>query len=141
MNKITESSFTRLIGVWETSGVIKSGQDNLKITGVDSYEAVLDNNYILHKASVWMGNSKSETIEIIKLDISSNKAIMKYFNSEGEDGIMYSTIINNKFKIKGKYLKFNGTIDDENTIIVGKWCVQSENKNWAEYIDLTLKKR
>jgi hypothetical protein len=98
MEKIDKSNFKRLIGVWKTTGNIKSGQDNLKLIGIDSYELILDGNYILHKADVQMGNERSETLEIIQLDNSLEKAKMRYFNSKGEDGILtvlYSTMNSN----------------------------------------------
>jgi hypothetical protein len=107
MNKISESNFKRLIGVWKTTGDIKSSQDNQKLIGIDSYELILDGNYILHKADVQMGNERSETLEIIQLDNSPDRAKMQYFNTKGEDGIMISSIINNEFKIEGKGLMFN----------------------------------
>jgi hypothetical protein len=141
MNKIQNSNFKRLVGVWKTTGDIKSEQDNLKLIGIDSYELILDGNFILHKADVKMGNDRSETLEIIKLDNSSDKAIMQYFNTKGEDDIMRSSIINNEFKIEGNGLKFNGTINEENTKISGKWYIQTENEEWKDFIDLNLEKQ
>ncbi|WP_257669743.1 hypothetical protein [Parapedobacter tibetensis] len=88
-----------------------------------------------------MGNERSETLEIIQLDNSIDKAKMQYFNTKGEDGIMKSSIINNEFKIEGKGLTFNGTINDENTKIIGKWYIQTENDKWTDFIDLTLEKQ
>ena len=64
---------------------------------MDSYELILDGNYILHKADVMMGNERSETFELIKLYSSLDKAKMQYFNSKGEEGTMISFIINNEF--------------------------------------------
>ena len=58
MNKIENSNYKRLVGVWKTTGDIKSGQDNLKLIGIDSYELILDGNFILHKADVKMGNDR-----------------------------------------------------------------------------------
>ena len=107
MIRIEESNFKRLIGIWNTSGDIKSGEGNLKLIGTDSYEFILDGNCILHKADVQMGNERNETLEIIKLDNSPDKAKMQYFNSKGEDGIMRSSIVNNEFKIEGNGLRFN----------------------------------
>ncbi|GGF13807.1 hypothetical protein [Flavobacterium limi] len=141
MNKIEDSSFKRLVGVWKTTGDIKSGQENLKLIGIDTYELILDGNYILHKADVKMGDERSGTFEIIKLDNSFNKAIMQYFNTKGEDGIMRSSIINNEFRIEGNGLKFNGTINEENTKINGKWSIQTENEEWTDFIDLNLDKQ
>ena len=141
LNKIDNSSFKRLIGIWKTTGNVQSGEDSLKLIGIDSYEFILDGNYILHKADVQMGNEKSETLEIIQLDNSPDKAKMQYFNTKAEDGIMTSSIINNEFRIEGKGLMFNGTINDENTKITGKWSSRTENDKWMDFIDLTLEKQ
>lgn len=141
MNKIENSIFKRLVGVWDTAGNIKSGQDEMKLIGIDSYELILDGNYILHKADVKMGSDRSETFELLKLDNSLDKAKMQYFNSKGDDGIMISSIINNEFKINGEGLKFIGVINEENTKINGTWYLQMENEEWIDFIDLNLVKK
>lgn len=141
MEKIEASDFKRLIGVWKTTGNITSGQNILKLIGIDSYEFVLEGNYILHRANVIMGNESSETLEIIKLDNARHKAKMHYFNTKGEEGTMNGVITNNDFMIEGNGLAFKGTINDENTEIKGKWRVQAENDQWSEFIDLTLEKK
>ena len=140
MKNIENSNFMRLVGIWKTTGTIKSGQDNLKLIGFDSYELILNGSCILHKANVKMGNDRSETLEIIKLDSSSDKAIMHYFNTKGEDGKMLSSIVNNEFKIEGNGLKFNGTVNEENTKISGKWYMKDDNDKWTDFIDLHLEK-
>ncbi len=142
MNKIENSNFKKLIGNWKTTGNITSDQEKLELTGIDSYELILDGNYILHKATVKMGNEKSETFEIITLlNNSLDSAKMQYFNSKGEDGTMKSSIIRNEFNIEGKDLKFSGQINEEETLITGKWLTQTENKNWNEFIELKLEKQ
>lgn len=141
MNKIENSNFKRLLGVWKTTGAIRSGENNLDIIGTDSYELILEGNCILHKADVQMGNDRNETYEIIRLDNSLDKAKMQYFNSKGEEGIMASSIINNQLKIEGPDLKFSGTINNENTKISGKWYTQTENQEWADFIKLNLEKQ
>ena len=140
MKNIENSNFMRLVGIWKTTGTIKSGQDNLKLIGFDSYELILNGSCIMHKANVKMGNDRSETLEIIKLDSSSDKAIMHYFNTKGEDGKMLSSIVNNEFKIEGNGLKFNGTVNEENTKISGKWYMKDDNDKWTDFIDLHLEK-
>jgi len=140
MKKIDQSNFKRLIGVWKTMGDIKSGNDVLKLMGTDSYELILNGNYILHRADVKMGNDRSETLEIIKLDNSFDQAKMHFFNSKGEEGVMTSSIINNEFKIAGKDLKFDGIINDENTKIIGEWFIGTDNGEWTDFIDLHLEK-
>lgn len=141
MKNSEESSFHRLLGVWKTTGEVKSGQGNLKIVGVDSYELILDGNYILHKGNVKMGNEHSETLEIMTLDNASDQAKMHYFNSKGEDGMMTGTILGNEFSIEGSGLRFNGLINQGNTTINGKWYLQTENEEWTEFIYINLEKQ
>ncbi|SFH20711.1 hypothetical protein [Pedobacter insulae] len=105
---IKNSNFKRLLGVWTTSGSIKSEHGNLNLTGIDSYELTLDGHFILHKADVKMGVESSQTFEMIKLDSALDKANMQYFNSKGENGKMISSITDNNFNIEGNGLKFSG---------------------------------
>lgn len=141
MIKIETSNFKRLIGVWNTSGQFLSDNETMSLNGTDSYEIILEGNYILHKADVQMGNEKSETIEIIGLENTAGKAEMKFFNSKGESGIMTSQINDNDFQIYGVGIKFIGKFNTENSELVGKWLLQSEDKGWKEFIELRLEKR
>ena len=139
MTKLETSIFKQLIGVWKTEGTILT--DSSILIGSDSYEFILDGNYILHKADVKMGSEKSETFEIIELENSNDKAKMTYYNSKGENGVMTSSIIENKYKIDGDKIKFEGDFDNENTKLIGKWYLQTENGKWTEFIDLKLTKQ
>ena len=141
MVKIDASIFKRLIGVWKTEGNIRKGKDILKLDGIDSYEFILDGNFILHKADVMMGNERSETLEIIGLDQSTVSAKMQYYNAKGDTGVMTCSLVDSDFNITGDQLKFEGTIGDKNENIIGKWYVQSENGEWAEFIDISLTKQ
>ncbi|OSZ79804.1 hypothetical protein CAP36_00630 [Chitinophagaceae bacterium IBVUCB2] len=136
--KINSTNFKRLIGIWKTSGEIV--KDNSILDGTDSYEFILDGNFILHKANVKMGKEKSETVELISIDNSSGKASMQYFNSKGERGLMSASLTGNDFRIEGEGLKFIGTINDENSELTGKWYLQAENQDWTEFINLKLQK-
>lgn len=140
MTTIQASNFKRLIGTWKTEGTILNDKQTQKLTGIDSYEFILDGNYILHKADVKMGNEKSETFEIIALEGSTEKASMHYYNSKGETGVMTGFLVKNDFKIKGDKLKFEGTLNEENTRLIGKWWLQTDNGEWTEFIDLKLTK-
>ena len=141
MTKIETSNFKRLIGIWKTEGMILADKGNSKLVGIDSYEFILDGNYILHKAHVKMGDEKSETFEIIALDNSIDKGKLQYYNSKGESGVMTSSLTKNNFKIKGDRIKFEGTLNDENTRLVGKWYLQADNDEWTDFIDLDLTKQ
>ncbi|SFJ88050.1 hypothetical protein [Myroides guanonis] len=140
MKKIEKSVFNRLIGVWETRGTILRDNINSKLVGIDSYEFILEGNYILHKANVIMGDIKSETFEIIELDNSFEQGKMYYYNSNGEKGLMRASLYEDAFIIKGDNLKFEGSLKEEDTLLIGKWYLLSKDDEWIEFIDLKLTK-
>ncbi len=137
--KINTTNFKRLIGVWKTSGEIVN--DNSKLTGTDSYEFILDGNFILHKANVTMGKQKSETVELISVNRSAAKANMQFYNSQGETGTMTAHLKGNVFTIEGDGLKFNGTINAKNSEVTGTWYQQNKKKEWLAFIHLKLQKK
>jgi len=138
MDKKAASNFKRLVGIWKTSGSMISGSDQL--TGTDRYELILDGNYILHTANVRLGAEKSETVELIKLESSVDHASMHYFNNKGEDGSMIGFLAGDEFRMEGKELKFEGTINAENTRITGNWYTQSADGKWICLMDIQLEK-
>ena len=140
MTTIETSNFSRLIGIWVTKGTIVTHTNDLELLGIDTYEYILDENYILHKADVMMGDERTQTFEIISLTNSKERAKMQYYNSKGESGSMTSYLVKNVFKIKSSTMKFEGKFNDENTELIGKWFVKEGDK-WIDSIDLKLKKQ
>lgn len=140
MTTIETSNFSRLIGIWITKGTIVTHTNDLELLGIDTYEYILNENYILHKADVMMGDERTQTFEIISLTNSKERAKMQYYNSKGESGSMTSYLVKNVFKIKSSTMKFEGKFNDENTELIGKWFVKESDK-WIDFIDLKLKKQ
>lgn len=142
MSKIENSNFKRLIGKWNSEGRILTNKNDSesKITGTDSYEFILNGNFILHKADVLMGNVRSKTFEIIALENSNEKVKMQYFNSDGENGIMFGFLNGNDFRIESENLKFKGTISNNNSLITGIWQQFSEDHNWLDFLEMKLSK-
>jgi hypothetical protein len=140
MNKIDTSDFKRLIGTWKTSGQVTSENQTLRLSGRDTYEFILQGNYILHKAAVMMGEEKSETFEVIGLDSATGLADLNYFNAKGESGKMTGEISGDDLSIHGDGIKFMGSFNNESTTITGKWFIQEKEKKWKEFISLKLEK-
>jgi len=140
MTTIETSNFSRLIGIWVTKGTIVTHTNDLELLGIDTYEYILNENYILHKADVMMGDERTQTFEIISLTNSKERAKMQYYNSKGESGSMTSYLVKNVFKIKSSTMKFEGKFNDENTELIGKWFLKESDK-WINFIDLKLKKQ
>jgi hypothetical protein len=65
---------------------------------------------------------------------------MQYANSRGESGVMTGNLANNIFTIDGDGIKFNGQMNNDCSIIVGNWYLQSKNGDWEQFIALKLEK-
>lgn len=139
MNKIKDSNYHKFIGKWRISGEVRVGAKKLPLVGVDSYEFILNDNCILHKADVHIGGEHSETFEMITM-LPGDKVKMQYANSRGESGLMTGNLINNMFTIEGDGIKFNGQMNNDYSVLVGHWYLLSENGDWEQFITLKLEK-
>jgi hypothetical protein len=135
------TSFKRLIGTWKTEGIIFDGQANTRLSGIDTYEWILNGQYILHKARVMMGEEESETFEIISAGKAETEAKMQYYNSRGEEGVETATLAENEYRIEAEGMRFEGVINDDNSRISGKWALRTAQGDWKDYIELTLVKQ
>jgi hypothetical protein len=139
--KIEHSNWKRLIGAWNTSGNVlqDDGGTHEKIIGTDSYEFILDGNFILHKANVLMGKIKSETHELIQLeDLRTVK--MNYYNSNQETGVMRGILNENELRFESEYLRFIGNISVDNNLVSGTWQKKDEGGNWSDFLEIKLSK-
>ena len=140
MAHLVSSEYKKLIGTWKTTGQVITGTQTLTLEGTDSYEFVLDGQYILHQANVVIGNDPVKTFEMIGGGNSADTVAMHYFNSKGETGIMTGRITANDFQITGSGIRFEGSFNSANTMVTGKWFKQSDDNTWIAFIDLRLEK-
>ena len=136
-----DSPFLKLVGTWQTSGkVFQTNSTEIELKGTDRYELILNGHCILHKADVQIGSSRSETIEIIRLDGKDPKSEMRFYDSSGDSGVMTGIMNGNEFSIEGDGLRFQGKFDNGDTLITGTWFKISESGDWKPFIDLELKR-
>ena len=128
-------------GKWKTTGLIKAanGSPEVYVHGYDSYEWWPGNFFLLHKADVFIGDERSETIEIISYDDSTKSYRMQYFDNKGSHGLMTARFDNNKWRFQGETLRFRGSFNENKTIFSGTW-EQSSGGNWHHFMDIRLEK-
>ena len=89
-----------------------------------------------------VGDQFSETIEMILLDVNPQKATLYYFNSEGEQGKMKGSIVEDQLKLESEQWRFEGRFSLNDNIIRGVWFIKEENnENWIKLIEITLEKK
>jgi len=141
-SRIENTDFKKLIGKWKTNGRILKTDKNpeLKITGTDTYEAILGGFFILHTADVLMGNEKSQTYEIIGLDKTNAQLILQHYNNQGSSGKMTGTLKNGELKLNGDGLRFKGQFSDNDNQIIGTWEKLTNQKKWVEFLKMNFTK-
>jgi hypothetical protein len=84
-----------LIGKWHTEGEIikKDALDkSKKIRGMDTYEWVSGGYFILHRVDVFMGNDRTEVIELIGYDEQRKVYVLTSFDNSGSMLTMEATL-------------------------------------------------
>jgi hypothetical protein len=132
-----------LIGKWHTKGEILLGASlSLKeIRGMDTYEWVSGGFFILHRVDVFMGNERTEAIEIIGYDEDRKSYFMKSFDSQGESITMYAVLE------KSLVLKFGDekmrtvlTANEDGSSMSAKWELSENGKTWKPWMNIEFKK-
>jgi hypothetical protein len=131
-----------LIGTWKTEGQVRPEDTNpgTIFTGTDTYEWILDKNFILHKVNVVMGNEKIEALEIIGgLDVKGKTYKMRSFDNSGGFTEMDAHIdVKGILHLVGSNMRSQLVRKNQN-ILIAHW-ERLVNDEWVPWMDLQLTK-
>lgn len=132
----------KLIGRWNTEGHIPAyGQTPATtVKGTDTYEWLPGGFFVLHTADVFIGNERSQTLEVIGFDKVRKHFTMQYYNNKGEAGSMTGTAINGLWTFKGDNLRFKGGFNSQENVFSGIWEQSSDGKTWTHFMNIKLVK-
>ena len=129
-----------LIGTWKTEGQVRpeGTKPGTIFTGTDTYEWILDRNFILHKVNVMMGNEKIAALEIIGgLDVKSNTYKMRSFDNNGAFTEMEAHIdIKGVLHLVGSNMRSH-LVRKNQDILIAHW-ERLVNEEWIPWMDLQL---
>ncbi|PBQ33829.1 hypothetical protein CNR22_19265 [Sphingobacteriaceae bacterium] len=132
-----------LIGVWHTSGRIlnaPSASANT-IRGMDSYEWVSSGAFILHRVDVFMGEERTEAVEIIGYDENRKSYFMKSFDSQGASLLMYATSEKPGVLVFGdKKMRATLKAGKASQSMKAIWEISENGKTWQPWMTLQLDK-
>jgi hypothetical protein len=131
-----------LIGNWKTSGEVEADGPNPAIVfqGTDTYEWMLDKNFILHKVDVKMGDANVQAVEIIGgFDRNSNTFKMRSFDNQGTFTEMDGHLDENGvLQISGPNMRSQLRRQSKN-FMTADWQ-RLVNANWIPWMNLQLTK-
>ena len=132
-----------LIGKWHTQGKILQGatEASNEIRGMDTYEWIAGGFFILHRVDVFMGNERTEVVEIIGYDETKKSYFMQSFDNQGESPIMYALLDKpGVLKLGDKKMRSTLTANRKGNIMTAKWELSEDGKTWKPWMDMKLSK-
>lgn len=140
---LSMQQLNKFAGSWNTEGLIPSSNGNpeIKITGTDNYEWIMDGCFLLHTADVMIGKENSKTHEIIGYDSLNNHYTMQHYNNKGNSGFMTAMVNNGLWNFNGDGLRFKGGFNEKGDIFSGVWEQLTDDKTWSHLMDIKLSKK
>lgn len=132
-----------LIGKWHTQGeILWGGSFNSKIIrGMDTYEWVAGGFFILHRVDVFMGNERTEAIEIIGYDEIRKSYFMKSFDNQGLSITMYAVLEKpGVLKFGDNKMKTVLIANKAESSMSAKWDISENGKTWKSWMNIQLNK-
>lgn len=132
----------KFVGRWNTEGIIPATDTTptIKIFGTDTYEWLPGEYFLLHKVDVFVGDEKTETLEIIGFDEQTGKYTMQHYDNKGNSGFMTATCVDGVWTFIGETLKFTGEFKKEDKEFSGVWKRLMDGNNWTHFMDIKLTK-
>lgn len=130
------------VGSWKTEGIIMEVEtEPAKILKAsDKYEWLAGGFFLIHHVDGYMGDEEIKTIEIIGYDDASQSFFTHSYDNYGTVGAYQANLLDRKWIINGKTERFNGSFNDDGTILSGKWELSSDGSNWAPWMEIKLVK-
>jgi hypothetical protein len=132
-----------LIGKWHTQGEILQGaSDSSKdIRGMDTYEWISGEFFILHRVDVFIGNDRTEAVEIIGYDESRKSYFMQSFDKQGDSITMFAVLEKSGvLKFGDNKMKATLRINKNRSSMSAKWELAENGKTWKPWMNIQFHK-
>lgn len=132
-----------LIGKWHTEGTIKktSASPAISIKGMDSYEWICAGAFILHSADVFMGDIRTEVIEIIGYDANRKCFFMQSFDNNRNCTMMHSSLPKKGvLKITDPAMRSTLTAGKNGKSMIACWEQLAGGTKWKPWMNIKFTK-
>jgi Protein of unknown function (DUF1579) len=130
------------VGKWNIEGETYASADvpAVKVTGVETYEWMSGEFFLVRRADEHIGNEELNTLEFIGYDPSSQTYTCHSFDSRGNSDLFQANFHDPIWKIEGKSSRFTGMFATSGHTLTGTWEQSSDGVNWLPWMDVKLTK-
>lgn len=134
-------ALNKLAGRWNTSGTVLETPDSpaFEFSGTDTYEWILEGNFLQHTVDVMMGEDRNQSLEIFSYDPVAAHYILQSYDNHGNIEKMTATVDDGLWKIVGDALRFEGRMNAEESVFSGIWQ-QKEGEDWVDLMEVVLRR-
>jgi hypothetical protein len=140
MEKLNIKQLDFLIGKWNTSGIVAASGTIPASTfeGTDTYEYVLDDQFILHTVDITMGRQNVKTLELIGINKEQQKFALNSFDNSGSMNTMTATLFDSVLHISGENMRSRLNVTEPSRKMSAVWEKSTDDKNWEHWMNLEL---
>lgn len=130
------------VGIWRTSGQIHATDKTpaIPVHGIDSYEWLPGEYFLLHKVDVMIGDNKINNTEIIGWDYETENYFMHAYDTSGLYSRMQATVNGNDRVYEGTTEKFAGGFNGNGSVLSGLWYIREKDTAWRKWMNIKLEK-
>ncbi len=139
---LSHEQLAPFIGIWRTSGQILATDTSpaILVHGIDSYEWLPGEYFLLHKVDVMIGENKINNTEIIGWDYETGNYFMHAYDTSGIYSCMHATVNGNHWVYEGPTEKFVGGFNKDRSEFSGLWYTREKDTAWQQWMDIKLEK-
>jgi hypothetical protein len=140
MEELVIKQLDFLIGKWNTNGTVEATGTTPATTfkGTDTYEYVLDEQFILHTVDVLMGGQRVKTLELIGINKERQEFVLNAFDNSGGTGKMTALLVDGVLHISDENMRSRLTVVDPYRKMAAVWEKSADGKNWEHWMTLEL---
>lgn len=135
------SALNAIVGSWNSSGTMLTGENSIEVKGIDTYEWLPGQQFMVHKADVMVGSDKIDVIEIIgEYDETKKACTMHAFQNDGSHGLMWASVNEDgSFLFAGDDIRATLTVNKDGKTMDAKW-EHLNSTEWVHWMDMHFTK-
>ena len=131
-----------LAGKWITQGTIRATEHaaSLELRAIDRYEWLPGGFFMLHKVDALIGNTVSQSIEVIGYDPQQACYVTRSYDDLGTSDGFTARLKGRAWSIDGEKVRFKGAFNEGGSVLAGTWERRTDKKRWIPWMDIELRK-
>ena len=96
--------------------------------------------FILHKVDALIGDTVSQSIELIGYDAKQACYVTRSYDDQGTSDGYTAQLDGRAWSVDGEKVRFKGAFNASGSVLAGTWEQRSNDGQWNPWMDIELRK-